>query len=46
MCTQATSFDQLKQLYGGDWRDVEGFMKFYDLYPAQLNLKRVRTLFK
>lgn len=43
---QAASLDQLKELYGGDWRDVEGFMKFYDLYPAQLSLKRVKDLFK
>lgn len=43
---QATTFDELKELYGDSWEDVEGFMKFFNLYPAQLNLTVVQELFK
>jgi hypothetical protein len=33
-------------MYGDDWGDVEGFMAYYNLYPAQLNLKRMKANFK
>lgn len=43
--SEATDFDSLVSLYGGDWGDVEGFMAYYNLYPAQLNLNRMKANF-
>jgi hypothetical protein len=45
---QATTFEELKELYDSytGWSDVEGFLKFFNLYPAQLNLSIVQEVFK
>ncbi|EFN54711.1 hypothetical protein CHLNCDRAFT_135377 [Chlorella variabilis] len=42
---EATDLDSLKELFGGSWGDVEGFMKYYGLYPNQLTFANVKANF-
>ena len=43
---QATDLDSLKALSKGGWSDIEGFMRFFNLYPKQLTFENVLEKFK
>lgn len=43
--SEAKNFTHLKALYGGGWGDVEGFMKYFDLYPADLTMDNMKANF-
>ena len=43
---QATDLDSLKDLSGGGWSDIEGFLRFFNLYPKQLTFDNVKAKFK
>ena len=43
---QATSLDELKAALKGGWGDVEGFVRYFGLYPADITLDSLKAAFK
>ena len=45
-CPQATSLDDLKAKLKGGWGDVEGFVRYFGLYPADITFENLKAAFK